>query len=398
MILHSWHMILTALIMSNNAEHTPFYLRFGLTLISIAILALIIYVGKEILLPFLFSILLATLLLPIVRKLQGWGFGKILSIMIPVLLSLVVIGALIYFLSNQIGGFIDDFPILQKRAKQLVWEGQQWVYENLNINYKAQKEYIDETTEKMKTGSPDMLSKTVVTLTGIISYLVFLPIYSFLILYHKEMIKKFMIDICKGDNDGRVTEILQESQAISQQYITGLIIEFSIVFVMNTAGFLLLGIKYPVFLGFLAALLNIVPYIGMLIANIICAIITLTSSAQPIDAVWAAGVLMGVQLIDNNILMPLIVGNRVKLNAIAIILGVLTAGLLAGVAGMFLAIPALAVLKIVFERVPHLQPWATLLGDEVTIEEEKRNPVKRAFNHVRSRAKDRKAKSKTSQE
>lgn len=382
--------------MMNSAERSPFYLRFGLTLISIAILALILHFGKDIILPFLFSILLATLLLPITRKLQSWGFGKILSISVSVILSLIVIGSLIYFLSNQIGGFIDDFPLLQKRAKQLFWEGQQWVYQHLNINYKAQEEYIDETTEQMKTGSPTLVSKTFVTLTGLLSYFIFLPIYTFLILYHKEMIRKFIIDICSDDHESRVTEILQESQLISQQYITGLIIEFTIVFTMNTAGFLLIDIKYPVFLGFLAALLNVVPYIGMLIANIICAVITLTSSSQPVDAVWGAAVLVGVQLVDNNILMPLIVGNRVKLNAIAIILGVLTAGALAGIAAMFLAIPALAVLKLIFERVPHLKPWAIILGDEVTVDEEKKNPVKRAFSKVRTKAREKRARSSES--
>jgi predicted PurR-regulated permease PerM len=88
--------------------------------------------------------------------------------------------------------------------------------------------------------------------------------------------------------------------------------------------------------------------------------------------------------------MPLIVGNKVKLNALAIIIGVLVAGALAGVAGMFLAIPTLAVLKIIFERVEHLQPWAMLLGDETTIEEEQKNPVRRAFYRVRKKATDKK--------
>jgi predicted PurR-regulated permease PerM len=368
----------------NSVEKSPFYLRFGLTLISIAILGLMLHYGKDILLPFLFSILLATLLLPVTRKLQSWGIGKILSISICVFASLIVIGTVIYFLSNQIGGFIDDFPVLEKRARQLVWEGQQWVYEHLRINYKAQKEYIDETTEQMNP--PGLVGQTFVTLTGILSYLVFLPIYCFLILYHKDMIKKFLLDIFRDGDETRVREFLQQSQLVSQQYISGLVIEFGIVFAMNTAGFFWIGIKYPVFLGFLAALLNIVPYIGMIIANIICAVVTLTSSANPIYAVWGALVLIGVQLVDNNILMPLIVGNRVKLNALAIILGVLTAGALGGVPAMFLAIPALAVLKLIFDKVPHLRPWAMLLGDEVTIEEEKKNPVKRVLTKVRSRA------------
>jgi predicted PurR-regulated permease PerM len=250
---------------------------------------------------------------------------------------------------------------------------------------REQREYIDETTDQMKTDSPAMLSKTVVTITELISYLIFLPIYAFLILYHKNMIKRFLIEICKDGDEAKIHAILEESQLISQQYITGLLIELCIVFVLNTAGFLILGIKYAIFLALLSAILNLVPYIGMLIANLLCMAITLMSSSNHLDAVWVSVALTVVQLIDNNILMPLIVGNKVKLNALAIILGVLIAGALAGVAGMFLAIPGLAILKLIFERVDHLKPWAILLGDETTEELEKKNPIKRKLTTARSK-------------
>lgn len=370
----------------DNAERSPFYLRFGITVITLAVLALAVYFGKAILLPLLFSILLATLLLPIINKLQRWKINKTIAISLTLLTTLFLLGALIYFLATQIGGFFDDLPALQTRFKQLLWTAQKWVYDHFHIGFRQQNEYIEETTDKMNEQPGGIIGSTVLTLTGVISYVAFLPIYTFLILYHKDMIKKFLIRIFADGEESRVQDVLHESQAISQQYLTGLVIEFSIVFVLNTIGFLWLGIKYPVFLGFLSALLNIVPYIGMLIANIICIVVTLMSSANPVYAVYASGVLVAVQLVDNNILMPLIVGNKVKLNALAIILGVLVSGTLAGVAGMFLAIPTLAVLKIIFERVPRLQPWAILLGDETTLEEEKKNPVKNIFHRVRSKA------------
>lgn len=367
-------------------QATPFYLRFGITVISIGVLAAGLFFARAIVLPFFFGILMAMLLLPVTRFLQRWHLGKIPSIAISVVATMVLIGSLLYFLSSQVATFIEDFPTLEKRFNELVWTGQKWVKEHLNIGFREQREYLDETTEKMKTDSPVILSRTVVTLTEAISYFIFLPIYAFLILYHKDMIKRFLIEICKDGDEEKIRGVLTESQAISQQYITGLLIEFCIVFAMNTGGFLLLGIKYPVFLAFFSALLNIVPYIGMLIANIICLLITLISSQNPLDGVWVCGVLTAVQLIDNNVLMPLIVGNKVKLNALAIILGVLFAGAIAGVAGMFLAIPGLAVLKLIFERVDHLKPWSILLGDETTEAEDQKNPVRRTLHNVRAKA------------
>jgi predicted PurR-regulated permease PerM len=387
MNLHRWHVILLLIGMTDHTRESPFYLRFGIILLSLAILAVGLYFGRSILLPFFFGILLAILLLPVTKFLQRLHLGKVASITITILTTVLVLGSLIYFLSTQIGSFLADFPTLEKRFHELLWTAQKWVAENLNIGMRAQREYIDETTEQMKSGSPQMLSKTVLTVTGVISYLVFLPIYAFLILYHKDMIKRFLIEVCKNGDENKVREILQESQTISQQYITGLLIELCIVFALNTAGFLILGIKYAIFLALLSALLNIVPYIGMIIANVICVLVTLMSAEHAGDAVMASVVLCVVQLIDNNILMPLIVGNKVKLNALAIILGVLVSGALAGVAGMFLAIPALAVLKLIFERVEGLKPWAILLGDETTAEEEKKNPVKNVINRAKFRSK-----------
>jgi predicted PurR-regulated permease PerM len=375
----------------NAKSESPFYLRFSLTLLGLGLLALGVYLGRGILLPFLFSVMLATLLLPVVKFLQRKGIGKVPAISISLIISVVVIGSLIYFLSTQIGSFLDDIPALQKRFTQLLWSGQKWVKENMNIGIRQQNEYINEASEKMKDGSPEMVSKTVVTLTEIISYVVFLPIYAFLLLYHKDMIKRFLIEIFKDGEEGKVREVLQESQLIAQQYITGLLIESCIVFTLNSAGFLILGIKYPIFLALIAALLNIVPYIGMIIANIFCFAITIMSSSDPSLGLWVMVTLAAVQIVDNNILMPFIVGTKVKLNALVIILGVLVGGALSGFAGMFLAIPGLAVMKIICERVDNLKPWAILLGDETTAEEDKKNPIKRTINRVRERSQSRKA-------
>jgi len=101
-------------------------------------------------------------------------------------------------------------------------------------------------------------------------------------------------------------------------------------------------------------------------------LITVVSNDNPVLGLWVAAVLAAVQLIDNNFLMPLIVGNKVRINALVTILGVVTGGTLCGVGGMFLAIPAIAFLKVLFDHVPGLQSWGILLGDDVTGQDEKK--------------------------
>ena len=91
---------------------------------------------------------------------------------------------------------------------------------------------------------------------------------------------------------------------------------------------------------------------------------TMVTSENISDVLWVGIILAVVQLIDNNFGMPMIVGNKVRINALVTILGVLIGGTLCGIPGMFLAIPGLAVLKVIFDNVPDLRPWGLLLGDE----------------------------------
>jgi predicted PurR-regulated permease PerM len=302
---------------------------------------------------------------------------------VPLVMGLLIIALLLYFLSSQISLFFEDMPALAKRFDELLVIAQKWVNETFNIALWQQELYISETAEKVKESSPQLMQQTFTTITNIISYFLLFPFYTFLILYHKATIKKFLVDIFKRSEEDRVIDVLHESQAIILQYVTGLLIELIIVFSLNATGFVVFDIKYPFFLALVAALLNIVPYIGMLIANIFCILITLMSSENISDIFIVAAVLSGVQLIDNNILMPLVVGNKIRINALAIIIGVLVGGALAGVPGMFLAIPGIALMKVIFERVNSLKPWATLLGDEHSEETNQKNPIKKAITRLK---------------
>ena len=371
-------------------EHPlPVYVQISLNLITVALIATGLYLGSSIFLPVLFSILFATLLHPAVNYLTAKKIDRVISILICIILAFVIIGTVIYFLSTQIASFVDDIPTLKARLKEIEMQVKQWIRDYTKIGIREQTEYIKETTKKMSTENGTLIQSTFVTLTEFISYVIFLPVYTFLILYHKDTIKKFFIVMFKKSEEDKIVEIMDESQHICQQYVMGMSIELVIVFTLNSTGFLLLGIKYPIFLGLVAAMLNIVPYIGMLIANIFCVIVALISSDPSINVLWVFGILGAVQIVDNNILMPLIVGNKIRINAMAIILGVVIGGSLCGVAGMFIALPTLAVMKIVFERFESLKPWAILLSDEVTRIRKFKNPLKAGF--IRSKNEEEKS-------
>lgn len=354
-----------------QAQTDPFYKRLSLNLLTITLLGTILYVGQAIIVPLCFSVLLATLLLPIVNFLQRrLRFPKVLAIILSIFVSLILIVGIFYLLSHQVSLFLQDFDVIKERLADLFTSLQRWVDTTFNVDASAQRQYLRETAENIKESGPGMLGKTVGTITEMLAYVVFLPIYTFLILYYRGLIKKFIVAVFKRGDDQQVTDVLHQSQSISQSYVVGLLIDMTIVFALNSLGFLILGIKYAVFLALVAALLNLVPYIGMLIANIFCMLITLVSSPYLSDVVWVAVILAVVQFIDNNFLIPLVVGNKVRINALVTIVGVVLGGALAGISGMFLAIPALAVMKVIFDHVESLKPWGMLLGDDVVQKEE----------------------------
>jgi predicted PurR-regulated permease PerM len=341
----------------------PFYQKFSFNLISLTILCALLYFGKAIILPVLFSILLATMILPLTNFLVRRRVNRIVAISLPLFFTMVAGFGIIYFLSTQIVNFLDDVPALKERFNSVSHSFQLWIKQNTSITIWKQNEYIKDTVKDLKDDAPSYLGSTLSSLTEIITYTTLIPIYTFLILYYRSNIKAFLFSIFqKGDNTD-VAEILTQSATISQHYLTGLLIETTIVFALNSIGFLILGIKYVFFLALLAALLNIIPYVGILVANVLCMTITLVSSDKLSDVLWVGIILAIVQFWDNNFGMTFIVGNRVRINGLVTIIGVLVGAALCGIPGMFLAIPGLAVLKVVFDRVPEFHPWGMLLGD-----------------------------------
>ncbi len=364
---------------------TPFYHKVSLNLLTLLILCVGLYTGKAIILPLLFSILLANMLLPLTRYFIRKKFNSTIAILLPLLAFIVVSLVLVYFLSSQIMNFVDDVPALSKRIHSVSYSFQLWFKENTSITIWKQNKYINDSLSDLADRAPGFLGTTLSSLTEMLTYTTLIPIYTFLILYYRQNIKVFLISIFQTNSASHISEILTESTTISQKYLIGLMIETLIVFSMNSVGFLLVGVPYAFFLALLAALLNLIPYVGMLVANLLCMTITLVSSDNLSNVVWVGVILAVVQLWDNNFGMTFIVGNKVRINGLVTIVGVFIGGALCGVPGMFLAIPGLAVLKVICDKVPDLQTWGVLLGDSSV---QPKPPIQNAPQEINTQADD----------
>lgn len=374
-----------------ESTQSPFYKRLSFNLISVCLIGVIIIYGKAIVVPLALAILLANLLLPVVRFLTRYRFNRPFSILVPLITAILLTATVVFFLSNQVATFVDDLPALSAKGSELIAGLQKWIDENVHMSIGKQNQYFRQGVDNLKEQAPKIVGVTFISIAGFITYVVLIPIFTFLTLYYRKIIKEFLVGVFSNGSSRKVNEVLEESTTVAQQYVTGLLIETVIVFTLNVIGFLIIGIKYPVFLALLAAILNLIPYVGILVANILCMATTMLTSDRLSDVVWVGVVLGLVQIFDNNFGMPLIVGNKVKINALVTIIGVLIGGALCGVPGMFLAIPSIAVLKIVFDKVPELKPWGVILGDDEA-QSNVATAAKTRLNFLKSKQRTRKAK------
>lgn len=363
-------------------EPLPFYAKFSFNLLSIVLLGLIIYLGQDILMPLCFAVVLSFLLLPVNNRLVKLGLPQIPSMILSIMLAVLFIGTIVYFLSSQVANFTDDLPRIRMNLNRHIYTVQQWIRENFNISRRDQQQAVQSAAADIKTTGPAMLGTTFLTVTSIVIVAVLLPIYTFLIMYYRDLIKKFFISIFSDEHRSSVEEVLRESRVIIQSYMLGLLIEMGIVAALNATGFLIIGIEYAIFLAVLAAILNLIPYVGMLVAGVICMLITLANTNDIADIIWVGVVLTVVQFIDNNLLMPYVVSSKVRINALVSIVGVLIGGALGGFSGMFLSIPGIAIMKAVFDRVDGLQAWGMVLGDDRTME---RPTIRQRINRARKK-------------
>ena len=202
---------------------------------------------------------------------------------------------------------------------------------------------------------------------GALSVIVLLPIYIFLMLFYKTLMLNFLYEIFAEKNSNQVSNVLKETKNAIQSYMVGLLLEATIVAILNSTALFILGVPYAILLGVIGALLNVLPYIGGIIAialPVLIATITRDGYSTQIGVIIAYAI---IQFIDNNILVPRIVSSKVKINALVSLVIVLLGGAVWGVSGMFLSIPFIAVLKIIFDRVDGLRPWGKLLGDEIPL-------------------------------
>lgn len=345
-------------------NNLPLTVRRAIELMGLYFLGTIIFIGRDVITPLVMAFFLSIILLPTYRLLRKRKVPEGLSIFLSLLILIIVLALVIWFFSSQISRLVDDFPQIKSNVKTHLGSLSKWVGSSFGVSAEKQTQMISDYNDKLLNVAGGMLGGAASSLTGIFIFIGLLPIYIFLMLFYKNLLLRFVFLWFPKDNHSKVEDVMRESEIIIKSYLVGLLIQITYITILLGGILLVIGIKHAILIGAIFAILNLIPYVGALIGNIIGVLLTISSTTEiwPIFAVL--GTIAFVQFLDNNILMPRIVGSKVKINALATIVGVIVAGALAGVSGMFLSLPVIAVAKIIFDRTDSLKQWGVLLGDE----------------------------------
>ncbi len=345
-----------------NESKLPFTARLAYTLLSLVLIIYIAHFSATITIPLLFASLVAIMLLPIASQLEQWRFSRGLAAFTAVLFFVIALLGIVTLLTTQMGAFVSDFPQLQQQLIKSLDSLQVWINAQFNINAHKQMDYLEQLAMGTLGSATTFLSQTLGAVSSLFIFVIFVLLYSFFLLLYRSLLVTFLVKFFEDKHRDKLVDIIQQTRFIIKSYVSGLMIEMIVVAIVNCLIFWMLGIKYAMLLGIMAAVFNIIPYLGIFTAIILCMVVTLTTST--LGATLQVGIsLLIVHFLDSNILLPRIMGSKVKINALVTIIGVVTGNLLWGVPGMFLAIPIIAMLKIIFERIDSMHPWAILLGE-----------------------------------
>lgn len=333
-------------------------------LLFIILVTVILYFGREILILLMFSIFLAMLMTPASNKFESWGMSRGVSTMLSVLIIVVVISAVVVLIITQITVFTEDLPEIQKKIESFIDKQQEYITKTFGISNEKQiataKDQIKGSLENAGKFFTGMVKGVVTLVGGFILVLVFMVLF----LFKREKYENFFVMLYKTEQRKDVKTVIHKISGIAQQYLVGRAISIVILAFFYTIGLLILGIKNAILLSAIAAIVTFVPYIGPIIGGLLPFLMALVTEGSFGPALGVLAVITLAQAFDNYIIEPLVVGKNVNISPFFTIFILVVGGVIWGIAGVILFLPLLGMLKIIFDNVEGLKPYAYLIGDE----------------------------------
>ncbi len=336
--------------------------------------------GSFILVPLIWAVFLAFALYPMTNWFEKKHFPRGLAIFSSIFLVSIVAFGIFYILLNQMVGLIREIPEIGENIKEKLHR----YYDELSLILGESFFDPDHKTDLWSILKSENLNQTLFSTGKSLTLIGIIPLYTFLLLYYKDFFTEFLVRF-SSKNKEAVIHWVHDSSSVIQSYLIGMVRVTGIVAVLAGLFFYLIGVEFFLLFAAFIAIMNLIPYVGVFLSSVVAIFYVFLTTQSLFYPLVTFITLWSIQLFENNLITPLVVGSKVKVNALAVIFAILIGGWLWGISGMVLFIPLIGVLKVTFERNDGLHPFGYLLGDDVPVKEISENFFKIFQRRVNSR-------------
>lgn len=327
-----------------------------------------LYYAKSFLMPLFIGGILATLFLPFCNWMEKKKIPKGLAVVICLLSLILGLASIVALLGWKIYDLLDDFAMVKKVAIETVGVLQMYIYNHLDLTYKEQFQIL----KNEQPSYASIMQMLVESLAYFFTNLILVLVYFLFLLYYRVHIKIFFLKHVAASQQEDMEHLIDNAANISQQYLLGISKMIVLLWILYGIGFGLLGVENALFFAILCGLLEIVPYVGNITGTTVTLVVAALHGA---DFSLLGGIVLVygvIQMFQGWVLEPLILGPQVKINPLFTIFALVLGELIWGISGMILAIPMIAIFKIVCDHIDSLKPYGFLIGE---IETERKESV-----------------------
>jgi predicted PurR-regulated permease PerM len=354
----------------------PYRVRLALTLITVCLIVLTLSYLKVVLVPLLFSIIFEVMIFPLCIRLEKWGFSPGLAAFSSVLFFTIVLSAIAYIIYIQLGIFANHIPQISAKLNVMINDLRDFAAQKFSMKKSEVGNKIQEQLTQLQNGSFSVSSLS--ALSSLLINIFLIPLYVFFIIYYRHFFIEFFYKAFSDPGKEVIDETLQKMNMVIKGYLFGQLLDIVIIGAANSIALYFIGVGYPIILGFVISILCIIPYLGMIVGSLVALLVCLMTTDTNWQPLATVALLWVIHIIDSNLVAPLVIGSKVSLNPLMAIFVLFLFGQLWGLAGLFLALPLTAILKIIFDTVPGLQAYGFVLGVP-----EKYHLKKHSYLHVK---------------
>ncbi len=333
--------------------------KWVLILLLIFLSFSILIYAKVILLPLTLAGLLAMLFMPISKWLEKKGLNRALASFICVIIFIAILAAVIYFFIWQINSITRDVSAIQHNVMAKLYQLEKFLNNSFGITPSSQEKFLKGNTPD---GLSSMISSFMGSLIFFITNFIIMLVYIFMLLYSRKHLKIFILKLIPDNQKEKTENIISASSKATQHYLFGFGLLVTLLWILYSISFLIIGVKNPVFFGSLCGLLEVIPFVGSLTGITLTILMVISQGGSSAMILIVLIVYVVIQFTQFYVIQPSLLGGEVDINPLVAIVVLIIGEMVWGLGGMVIAIPLTGIAKIVFDNVEELHPYGYLLG------------------------------------